>query len=164
MGMILLKPEKGLNIGVSFINLPDSLDQFRMPLERFVDESVNIGVSYRLFSGTLLSLDVRNLGEEKNTSVREFHFGIEQVFLSQIAIRAGYFYNKDEGEHVISGGVGILDGNTFFSSDNSLTHGNFYLNYSFVYENKQTIDNRWHLLSLYIRIYVTVLHCLSLKF
>ena len=149
---ILLKPERGLTIGVSFINLPDSLHQFRMPLERFVDESVNIGVSYRLFSSTLFSLDVRNLGEEQQKVVREFHFGIEQVFLSQIAIRAGFYFKKDKGDHVISWGVGLLDGNIFVDPDNALNHKNFYFNYSFVYENTKLIDNRWHFLSLLIRI------------
>lgn len=147
---ILLKPEKGLNIGVSFINLPDSLNQYRVPMERIVDESVNIGVSYRLFSGTLFSIDVRNLGEEQQEVVREIHVGVEQVLLSQFAIRAGY-YKKNEGEHVFSWGLGILDGNKFFGDENKFNHRNFYLNYSFVYESSP-INTRWHFLSFNIRI------------
>ncbi|MFQ5824282.1 MAG: hypothetical protein ACE5JB_09530 [bacterium] len=147
---ILLKPERGLNIGVSFINLPDSLSQFRLPLERIVDESVNIGVSYQLFSGTLISIDVRNLGEEKKRVIRELHIGMEQVLLSHLAIRAGY-YKKKKGEYVISWGIGLLDGNKIFNTENALNHRNFYLNYSFVYESSP-INTRWHFFSFIIRI------------
>jgi hypothetical protein len=147
---VLLKPERGLNIGVSFINLPDSLKEYRLPIERIVDESVNIGVSYRLFSGTLFSIDVRNLGEEQRKVVREIHFGMEQVILSHVAIRAGY-YKKRDGEHVISWGMGLLDGNKFVSDENKFKHRNFYLNYSFVYEGSP-INTRWHFLSFNIRI------------
>ncbi|MFQ5865027.1 MAG: hypothetical protein ACE5IW_07350 [bacterium] len=147
---ILLKPERGLNIGVSFVNLPDSLNQYRLPIERIVDESVNIGVSYQLFSGTLFSIDVRNLGEEQQEVIREIHFGMEQVLLSQLAIRAGY-YKKKTGEHVISWGMGILDGNRFFSDENKFNHRNFYINYSFVYESSP-VNTRWHFLSFNIRI------------
>ena len=148
---ILLKPEEGLNIGVSFVSLPDSLKNHRMPLERFVDESVNLGISYELFTKTLFSLDVRNLGEEETDAIREFHFGVEQVFLSQLALRAGYF-KKNKNEHVFSCGLGILNGDRLFKRNQDKTHRNFYLNYAFVYEKSPPLDNRWHFLSLMIKI------------
>lgn len=149
---ILLKPEENLNFGVSFVSLPDTLRQFRWPLERLVDESVNIGVSYKPFSQTLLSVDVRNLGEEQKQAVREFHFGFEQILFSQLALRAGFFNKKEQGEYVFTWGIGILDGNSLFSSENQFAHNNFLLNYSFIYENSDAASTRWHLLSFLLRI------------
>lgn len=147
---ILLRPEKGLNIGVSFVDPPDSLSQYRLPLERLVNESVNIGVSYELlFTRTLFSIDVRNLGEESNVAVRELHFGIEQVLLSHLALRAGYF-KKVHGDHVFSWGVGLLNDSLLFNSGRGSR--NFYLNYAFVQEKSLPADNRWHLFSFLIRI------------
>lgn len=149
---ILLKPEKSLNIGVSFVNLPDSLKNARWPVERFVDESVNVGVSYRPFSSTILSMDVRNLGEEENRAVREFHFGLEQVVFSQVALRAGYYSKNQDGDFVISGGVGLINGNTLFDVEDHFSHPSFYLNYAFVYDSSFEQGIRWHLLSLRVRI------------
>ncbi|MFQ5650366.1 MAG: hypothetical protein ACE5IY_10535 [bacterium] len=148
---ILLKPEKGLNIGVSLINLPDTLKHYRVPLERIVDESVNVGISYRLANSTL-SVDVRNLGEEQEENlVREFHLGFEQVLLSHFAIRAGWFKKKN-GDHVYSWGVGIFDGNPLWGHERAFNHENFFLNYAFVYERSPIEDTRWHFLSFYLRL------------
>jgi len=146
---ILMRPEEGLQIGVSYFNLPDSLTENRLELERIVDESVNIGVSYRVFDGTLLSLDVRNLGEEQREAVREVHFGLEQVFFSHLAVRTGYF--RKNGENVLSWGLGLFDGNSLFGFENQFAHRNFFLNYAFVLENSAE-KRYWHLLSFYFRI------------
>jgi len=149
---VILKAEKGLMFGVSYVNMPDSLQSFRIPFERLVDEAVNVGISYRLFKGTLLSLDVRNLGEEQNMAVREFHFGVEQVFLSHVALRAG-FYRLDSDRNVFSAGIGLFDGNSVFRRDNHFMHNNFWLNYAFVYESADVAgDSYAHFLSLNFRI------------
>ncbi|MFQ5706254.1 MAG: hypothetical protein ACE5HO_02330 [bacterium] len=149
---ILLKPDKGLNVGVSFINLPDTLKDYRWPLERLVDESVNVGVSYKPFASMLLSLDVRNLGEEQNKAVREIHFGVEQVLFSHLALRAGFFDKKEEGEYSLTWGVGLLDRNLFSNPDNGFAHRDYFLNYAFVLEKNVGDYTRWHFLSLLIRI------------
>ncbi len=148
---ILLKPEKGLNIGVSFFNMADSLKEFRLQSERIVEESVNLGVSYQPFSTTLFSLDVRNLGEEGKEAVREFHFGLEQVILSHLAIRGGYFF-KGDGDNVFSGGIGLFDWNTMFDSENVFSHPNFVFNYAFVYEETGILNDRRHFLSILLRL------------
>jgi len=148
---ILLKPEKGLSIGVSFFNMADSLKEYRLQSERIVDESVNLGVSYQPFKGTLISLDVRNLGEEGSEVVREFHFGLEQVMFSHVAIRGGYFF-KGDGDNVISGGIGLFDWNTIFDLEDTFSHRNFVLNYAFVYEETGVINDRRHFLSFLLRL------------
>ncbi len=147
---VLLKPEDGLRIGVSFVNLPDSLDDYRLDLERFVDESINVGISYQLANSTV-SVDVRNLGEDERTLVREFHLGLEQVFLSNFALRAGWF-RKTNGDDVYSWGIGLLDSNNIWGDHRSFSHPSFLLNYAFVYDNNPLNNIRWHYLSFHFRL------------
>ncbi len=147
---ILLQPEKGLRIGVSFVNLPDSLASNRFFLERIVDESVNVGISYEI-AGTKLSLDVRNLGEEQQRAVREFHLGFEQILFTHFALRAGWFKRK-EGNHVYSCGIGIFDGNQMYHADKKFAHRNFFVNYALVYDKEEIVTDRLHLLSLFLRL------------
>lgn len=146
---ILLRPEKGLKIGVAFFNLPDSLTQTKLDFERLVDESVNIGVSYQVLDGTLVSMDMRNLGEEGGTAVREIHVGLEQVFFSHLAVRTGFF--RKSGQNVLSWGLALFDGNSLFGFDNQFAHRNFFLNYAFILEDRP--EKRYeHLLSFHVRI------------
>jgi len=149
---VLLKPERGLRVGVAFHNLPDSLQQVRSPLESIIDESINVGISYTLVTGTTVSMDVRNLGEEQNKAIREFHFGVEQTLLSQLALRGGFF-KGDFGKEVFSAGIGLLNGNTFYSFDNQFFHQNFWINYAIVYERSNLSDDTIsHFFSFIFRI------------
>ncbi|MFQ5602015.1 MAG: hypothetical protein ACE5HS_01955 [bacterium] len=148
---IILKPANKLKVGVSFVNLPDSIKHYREDLERIVDESVNIGLSYRLFDGTLLAFDMRNLGEDDEAAVREFHFGAEQQIMSQVALRAGY-YKKSTGEHVISGGIGLLNLRQFMEFKSNSIIKNYCLNYSFIYEKSALVEKRWHLFTVVFKI------------
>lgn len=148
---ILLQPESRLRVGVSYMNLPDSLTQFRTRLERLVDEAINVGVSYQPFDGTLLSLDLRNLSEESLQASREAHFGFEQVVMSHFALRAGFFSQSD-GANIFSGGIGLFDWNGVFGSESIFNHRNFVLNYTFVYEHHEYDDQRMHFLSALLRI------------
>ncbi len=147
---ILLEPEKGLSIGVSLVDLPDSLHTERLPLERIVDETVNVGVSYNLWN-TTVSLDIRNLGEDDQDAVREFHIGLEQVLLSTVAVRAGW-YKKDAGGNVYSWGLGLLDGNKLWGRPRQFGHNDFLLNYAFVLEEGAVDEWRYHVLSAHFRI------------
>lgn len=146
---ILLRPRENLNVGVSFFNFPDTLKQFRLPLERMVDESVNIGISYLLPTGSRFSVDLRDLGEESDDVFREFHFGFEQTLVSQLALRVGFFRKRREG-NVFSFGVGLFNGARLFN--NSLNkYDNFMLNYAFVYEEDAVVDKKWHFLTISFR-------------
>ncbi len=147
---ILLEPENGLRVGVSLTNLPDSLSENRQPLDRIIDEAVNVGLSYEI-AGSRLSLDVRNLGEEKKQAVREIHLGFEQALFSHVALRAGWFRRKDNGQ-VYSWGIGVFDGNAVHQTSKKLTHRNFYVNYAFLYDKTEVERQRIHLLSFFLRL------------
>jgi len=148
---ILLQPESNLRIGVFYANLPDTLSTYRRNLDRIADESVNIGASYAPFQGTSLALDLRNLGEEGGFAIREFHAGFEQVILSHLALRAGYFHD-DDGHDSISVGVGLFDGNSLFRPEKRFDHRNFLLNYALVYEKAPMAQTRTHFLTFLLRV------------
>lgn len=149
---ILMKPSTKMNVGVAFIDYPNNMPEVRLPLERLVDQTMNIGISYRPTTSTTFSLDLRNLTEDDRKNVREVHLGLEQKILSILAIRGGYFKERFADTQTFSGGIGLFDSNLLFADDNHLNHAQFILNYSFVYQKNKTNVINWHVLSLLIRI------------
>jgi len=149
---ILLKPSTRMNVGLAFVYYPTNMKNIRLPLERLSDQTMNIGISYRLTSSTTVSFDLRNLTEDDRNNVREAHFGFEQRAFSIFAIRGGYFQEKFTRRQTFSGGIGLVDSNLFFKTENRFDHSQFMLNYSFVYQKDHSRDSIWHVLSLLIRI------------
>lgn len=149
---ILLKPANNMNVGMSFIDFPQSMPEVRLPLERMVDQTMNIGISYQPLTSTTISFDLRNLTEEQRKSVREAHLGLEQRIFSIFAIRGGYFQERFTDNRTFSGGVALFDSNLLFSKDNRFKHTQFMVNYSFVHQKKDNQILKWHILSLLIRI------------
>lgn len=149
---ILLKPNDDLNVGLAYMDLPKNMSDFRLPLERIVDETMNIGISYRPTSSTIFSIDIRNLTEEKKENVRELHIGLEQSIFSIAALRIGYFKERFTPHNNYSIGVGILDSNLLFKEKNQFNHHDFIINYSFVYQETKDRFLRWHFFSLLLRI------------
>jgi len=149
---ILLKPSAKLNVGLAFVDYPKSIPEIRVPLERLADQTMNIGISYKPTASTTLSCDLRNLTEEDRKGVREAHLGFEQKIFSILALRGGYFQERFTDVRTFSGGIGLLDSNILFSTDNLFNHSQFILNYSFVYQKNKSQVFNWHVLSLLIRI------------
>jgi hypothetical protein len=149
---ILLKPAPYLNVGLAFIDFPQQIPDVRLPLERIVDQTMNIGVAYRPFSGTIFSLDIKNLTEEQQNNVREAHFGFEQNIFLIMAIRCGYFQEKFSNHRTYSAGFALFDSNLIFSKERQFYHPQFILNYSFIHQKKDTELLNWHVLSFVVRI------------
>lgn len=149
---IMLKPAPNLNVGLSYIDFPKSMQNIRLPLERMEDETMNIGISYRLTKYSTISYDLRNLTEDNRKNVRESHFGIEQKIWSLLALRGGYYQERDTKDDIYSVGIGLLDTNLFFSKENRYNHSQFTINYSFLYKEKSNSIFRWHVLSLMLRL------------
>ena len=149
---ILLKPSPKMSVGLAFIDFPRNMPEIRLPLERLVDQTMNIGMTYKATKSTTLSCDLRNLTEDDRKSVREAHFGFEQKIFSLITIRGGYFQERFTDNRTISGGIGLLNSNLFFATDNQFNHSQFVLNYSFVYQKNNNQVYNWHILSLILRI------------
>ncbi|NOZ61553.1 MAG: hypothetical protein GXO74_07705 [Calditrichaeota bacterium] len=148
---ILMKPAKRMNAGVVYHYLPRLMSDVRIPLEKMVDQTINVGLSYYPFDATTLSLDLRNLTEEKGKSVIELRFGVEQRVFSLFALRGGYFKERFSDREQISAGIGILDTNIFFSRAEKFQRSPFLLNYAVIFEKNNAVTTRWHVVTFGLR-------------
>jgi len=144
---ILMKPAARMNVGISYHYLPRLMPDVRIPLEKMVDQTINVGISYYPLSSTTLSMDLRNLTEEKGKSVIELRFGAEQRVFSLFALRGGYFKERFSDLEQISAGIGMIDANLFFPRKSKLQHSPFVLNYAFVLERTKTASAHWHVVT-----------------
>jgi len=149
---ILLKPSTRMNVGLAFVDYPNDIAEVRLSLERLVDQTMNIGISYKPTTSTTFSFDLRNLTEDNRKSVREVHLGFEQQVFSILAFRGGYFQERFAEMRTFSAGIGLFDSNLMFADDNDYNHSQFMLNYSLVYQKNKSQVFYWHVLSLLIRI------------
>ncbi len=149
---VMIKPAANLNVGLSFVNFPDELAEVRLPLERMVDQTMNIGLAFQPTPQTTLSFDLRNLTEDQRKAVREAHLGVEQQLFSILALRAGFSQERFTGIQTFSAGIGLVDTNLFFSNDDRLDHPHWLLNYALIYQKISPSKLRWHALSLVIRL------------
>ena len=154
---IYMQPGKNYSLGLTYIDFPADYIDARKEIERICDETLNAGISYSFRNQTNLYVDIRNLNEDELKIKREMHFGLESNYLKHISFRCGYFHCqptelKHKGD-IFSFGIGLLDYNLLCSQENRLTHNNYLLNYSVVFEKYYGMDNRiGHFLSFYIRI------------
>jgi len=149
---LLIKPAKKLNVGMVYHYMPQMMDDVRMPLEKLVDQTINVGLSYRPFTSTILSMDLRNLTEEKGKSMVEAHVGVEQRLFSLLALRAGFHDERVVPNRTISVGIGLIDSNLLFSQKNQFAQPHFLMNYSFVFRKEASEVFRYHLVTFSIRI------------
>ncbi len=148
---MLIKPAKNLNVGIMFYDVPDVIQNIRMPLERMVDETVNVGLSYMPFHGTTASLDVRNISEETKPASREVHFGMEQKIGSVMGIRGGYFQENKTHKKYFSAGIGLLSTNLFRPDNAKYNDADYVFNYSYVIERSDLKwRDQWHLFSFLV--------------
>jgi len=145
---VLIKPARNLNVGIMFYDVPDVIQNIRLPLERIVDETVNVGLSYTPFRGTMASLDVRNISEETKPASREVHFGMEQKFGKVVGLRGGYFQENKTHKKYFSAGIGLLSTNLFRPDNAKYDNADYVFNYSYVIERSDLKwKDQWHLFS-----------------
>jgi hypothetical protein len=155
---VLVKPARYVSVGVSYMTIPDMRSEYREELERIVDGAVNFGISVHSKFGTTMAADIRNLGEEKAVTgelIREAHFGLEQILLSHLALRAGIYRKRRENTEdrfAISGGIGLADANGLWSTARRFTHPNWIINYGVVAEPMAGQRRFFHALSMIFRL------------
>ncbi|MBC7185568.1 MAG: hypothetical protein H5U38_00890 [Calditrichaeota bacterium] len=149
---VLVQPDPRVSVGLVYVELPDSFAHARETLDRIRDESLNLGLCWRPFAGTLLSADLRNIGEEGDPLTRELHLGAEQVVLRHFALRGGMYREKDSKRFAYSAGLGLVDFNVFVAPERQFAHATFAVNYALVYRETGTGPDRWHLLSALLRL------------
>jgi hypothetical protein len=155
---VLMRPGRDVSVGVSYITLPEMQRDYREDLERIVSGALNFGMSVRFKFGATVAADIRNLGEEKAVTgelIREAHLGLEQILLPHIALRAGLFRKRHEeadDRYALSAGLGLADGNGFWSPRRRFGHRNWVINYGVVAETLQGQHRFYHALSMIFRL------------
>lgn len=151
---IIIAPWPNVLLGVSYLTMPDAPNGgYRDHPERFVNGSVNIGMSFRPLPGTILAADVRNLVEDKNEMVREPHFGFEQNLFSTVALRGGAFWKSADESLAYTLGFGLIDSARLLFDSPRGALPNWLLNYGVAVEKDKAGQRRWiHALTVGIRI------------
>jgi hypothetical protein len=150
-GMIL-HPRSNLSFGLCYFDFPNECAKDRMVLERIGDETLNIGISYSPWKPLTLMLDVRNVSDDGKGIMREPHMGLEMLPLKHIALRGGFFRDRESDENTYSLGVGILNWNSILPGDRFFSHPTFSLNAAMLWQQNNQLKARWFLLSCVVRI------------
>ncbi len=149
---VFLRPDPRVSVGLVYTELPDSFSNARRTMERIGDESLNLGLAWRPFATTVVSVDLRHIGEEGTALTRELHLGAEQVIFAHLALRGGLYRERDSRRFTYSCGVGLLDLNALVGSERQFAHPAFLVNYALVYREMPDGQDRWHLLSMLFRL------------
>lgn len=152
---ITLAPSHKVLLGVSYLTVPmNGTATQRDHPERIADNSVNLGLSYRPFTHTTMSFDLRNVVEDGGVIVRrEPHVGLEYAFRALFALRCGAFYKREEARAAFSAGVGLLDLNWPRSRATHSQFSHWALNYGVVAERLAPGQRRFiHALTVAFRI------------
>ena len=105
---VQVRTRSRIDIGLFFADFPIPFERDRLEVERFGDETLNVGVAYRMADWATLSLDLRNVSDEGKPAVREPHGGLEIRPVPFLSLRGGYFIEKS-GTDWISAGIGLGD-------------------------------------------------------
>jgi len=147
-----LKTKKKITVGLFFVDFPDQFKNDRLPLERLVDETLNVGFTFNPSRFVKFSVDVRNVSEETKPAVREPHAGFELFVVNHLVLRGGFFYVREHGIENYSAGLSIFNWNTMFSNGRSFTHPQFLLDLAVVVQRQDSIVDYWYLATCTLRI------------
>jgi len=148
---LFLKPKPNLSASICFIDFPNAYDEDRLPLERLVDETLNIGLSFAPRQWMTISADIRNVSDEGKKAVREPHMGLELTPVRHLALRGGYFKNNDTNVDSYSVGLGIADLNAFLPESRRFEHSTFIVNAAMLWQTEKLETKRWFVLSTVLR-------------
>ncbi|MCD4733968.1 hypothetical protein K8R78_06985 [bacterium] len=139
----------GGRAALTYVDLPEGLEDCRSNLEGLGDETINLGLSYFLYPDAVVSMDIRNLVNSNAEGFREIRVGLDQRLMQHVTFRAGYAYTADE-EHLWSLGLGVGDGllGAAGGIETNLAQSSYILNYSMV--KNQSADELYHLFSFVV--------------
>ena len=146
---VLLSPNPKLNVGIAYNQIPEKFSQGRMTLESLEGDTVTGGISYYPDDKTILSFDIRNLNKEDKQASREIHAGVERCAMNRIALRSGYFRDRQRQTDVYSFGIGLLPSWDKISKFKNSRRTDI-LSYTLIIEQQETAYH-WHVVSLLLR-------------
>jgi len=148
---IWIRTLKKICLGVCFIDLPNKYSQDRLELDRFDDETLNVGFSYSPWNFFQLALDIRNVTENKKRATGEPHIGVNLIPWKHLSVQGGFF-KENKNSKVISVGFGLLNEKFLLSEEKRLKYDEFILNAAVVWKKGSVATDRWFILSSVIRI------------
>jgi hypothetical protein len=148
---LLIRMKYRVSVGLCFIDQPKGFDRERNPLDRLVDETLNVGIAFHPWSWVNLSVDVRNVSDESKGMAREPHAGIEVIPWRHISMRGGCSRNWENDTNAYSFGLGILDWNQVITPDRRFIHPTFAVQASAVFEEDAAGMQKWVLLTCVLR-------------
>ena len=128
--------------------MPEGYEEALLPNQRVVDETVNAGLSWQPNNSVKCFAGLRNISEESRPAFLEPHFGWEIITWKHTAIRAGYYYEKDDGS-AFSLGLGLLDLNDFSPLQDHTESREFLLDYGII---MLPGDDALHSVALHFRL------------
>lgn len=142
---VLLKPARGLVVGLAYFDFPTALADLRWELEGLRDESINGSISFHPDDRTIMAMDLRDVSGRERIDWSRFRFGFERTFWERVALRFGYFQVGRQEHNVYSFGLGLMGrglGATPYD------HSSYLANYALLVEEKEGEQRLWHLLSV----------------
>jgi hypothetical protein len=128
--------------------LPEKHETDLLPGHRLMNETINAGISWQPVPLLTWFGDLRNISEENSPAFMEPHFGMELIPWRHIALRAGYYYEKGEG-NCYSFGLGVLDINDLHSLTYRTKNHEYLIDYGFSISADEVVV---HSLALHFRI------------
>lgn len=145
---VLLKPVKGLTVGLAYFDFPSSLKQLRGEMEGIVDGSITAGFSLHPDDRTIVAMDLRDASGLEKLTWNKLHFGFERTFWEHLALRFGYFQAGHQEHDVYSLGIGLVGRNGRERGAARRSHSSYLANYALLVEEGKQNQRLWHMLSV----------------
>ncbi len=148
---VQINPNPRVSVGVVYYNFPELVSGYMLEHNRIIDETINVGINVKPYKNLSLNLDVYNVSEDNKKYTRELHFGVAAEPMGLMAIRAGLYREQDSQIDIYSFGLGFINTNIFYSTDNSFSFNDFALNYSIQFWQTSGQNYYHHYLTFFVR-------------
>ncbi|MFH1688943.1 MAG: hypothetical protein ABIE42_01735 [Candidatus Eisenbacteria bacterium] len=141
----LMRPNDKVTVGLTYLDLPNDFEHYRLDVEGLGSRTMNAGVAYRPVEDVLLTFDLRDLSEKHPETSLEPRVGFEWNLWGRGALRAGA-YREDGGEtNVLTLGMGSIRASACMRGGRTPGGDSFVLNYTVLLKQEGTPR---HLLSV----------------
>jgi hypothetical protein len=147
---IYVETMHNVSLGLCFVNYPQTIENERSLLDRFTNESLNLGIAWHIKDNIMFSFDIRNVSDEDKDAFTEPRAGTEWMPFSFIKLRAGASWATD-GRNMRSIGIGLFP---YVNSDPSRAYlqSRVSLDISMIHIKQKVASERWFFASLLFRI------------
>jgi hypothetical protein len=134
----ILRPNDLLTVGLTYVDLPEGYEHYRLAVEGLGARTMNAGVAYRPMRQVLMTFDLRDLSERHENTAVEPRAGVEISLWGRAALRAGAFREDGGRTDVLTLGLGAIPMNTCRGRSPELAGDAFVLNYAVLLREQGT--------------------------